>query len=143
MRVSGVLIIPLVFGHLAMMHVIQGVFDLTLAGHGVVGTGLINESGTAVEFVGDRWNYLVGGIAIWRVYDFGLLALAVIHGFNGLRYVFTDYTKNETVKRGLVYLCVILAVVLLVSGGGALFLSIDERAIQTASEALAELQALH
>lgn len=143
MRVSGVLIIPLVFGHLAMMHVIQGVFDLTLAGHGVVGTGLINESGTAVEFVGDRWNYLVGGIAIWRVYDFGLLALAVIHGFNGLRYVFTDYAKNETVKRGLVYLCVILAVVLLVSGGGALFLSIDERAIQTASEALAELQALH
>jgi hypothetical protein len=77
------------------------------------------------------------------VYDFGLLALAVIHGFNGLRYIVTDYAKNETVKRGLVYLCVILAVVLLVSGGGALFLSINERAIQTASEALAELQALH
>ncbi|MGV2438136.1 MAG UNVERIFIED_CONTAM: hypothetical protein LVT10_27320 [Anaerolineae bacterium] len=58
MRVSGHLVFPLVFGHLAMMHVIQGVFDLTLAGHSVVGTGLIDESGTAVEFVGDRWNYL-------------------------------------------------------------------------------------
>ena len=28
MRVSGILIIPLVFGHLAIMHIIQGVFDI-------------------------------------------------------------------------------------------------------------------
>ncbi len=33
MPVSGVLIIPLVFGHLAMMHVIQGVFEITRAGY--------------------------------------------------------------------------------------------------------------
>ncbi|HRF94649.1 MAG TPA: succinate dehydrogenase, cytochrome b556 subunit, partial [Aggregatilineales bacterium] len=42
MRMSGLLIIPLVFGHLAIMHVIQGVFDLTVAGSsvsGVVATG--------------------------------------------------------------------------------------------------------
>jgi succinate dehydrogenase / fumarate reductase cytochrome b subunit len=40
MRISGVLIIPLVFGHLAMMHVIQGVFDLTRVGHVPVFTNL-------------------------------------------------------------------------------------------------------
>ena len=34
MRISGVLILPLVFGHLAMMHVLQGVFDITGSGSG-------------------------------------------------------------------------------------------------------------
>ncbi|MCA9909651.1 MAG: succinate dehydrogenase, cytochrome b556 subunit, partial [Anaerolineae bacterium] len=31
MRISGVLIIPLVFGHLAIAHLVQGVFELNLA----------------------------------------------------------------------------------------------------------------
>ena len=65
MRISGLLIVPLVFGHLAMMHVLQGVFDLTAQGHTIVGTGGIpNQTGTAVEFVANRWNLLVGGVAI-------------------------------------------------------------------------------
>ncbi len=143
MRVSGLLIVPLVFGHLAMMHIIQGVFDLTLAGHTVVGTNMINESGTAVEFVANRWDYFVGGIAVWRVYDFGLLALVTVHGFNGLRYVLTDYFRNETLKRAMIYLCVIGAVVLLVTGGGALLFGVDEEALAIAAEAYAELQAMH
>src|SRR5215207_8491595 len=87
MRISGVLILPLVFGHLAMQHLIQGVFDITTAGSAVVGTNLINDTGTSVEYIADRWNMLVAGVAIWRVYDFALLVLVVIHGFNGLRYV--------------------------------------------------------
>jgi len=102
MRISGILIVPLVFGHLAAMHIVQGVFDLTLQGGQVVGTNAINESGTAVEFVYHRWNFLVGGVYAWRVYDFALLALVTVHGFNGLRYVFTDYVQNEYVKRGLI-----------------------------------------
>lgn len=143
MRVSGVLIVPLVFGHLAMMHIISGVFDITLAGHTVVGTNLINESGTAVEFVHDRWSFLVGGVAIWRVYDFALLTLVTVHGFNGLRYVLTDYFTNDTVKRGVVYLCMIGAVVLLVTGGGALLFGVNADALLLAEEAYAELQAMH
>ena len=142
MRISGVLIIPLVFGHLAMMHVLQGVFDITLAGSNVVGTAVvenvseedaiiylegivpvgghaetedgeeaeedaevetvtvivpngINESGTASEFVAERWNYLWSGVLIWRVYDAALLVLVVMHGFNGLRLVLTDYTMDN------------------------------------------------
>lgn len=141
MRVSGVLIVPLVFGHLAMMHLIQGVFEITAAGHTVVGTGMVNETGTAVEFVASRWNLLVGGVAVWRLYDFALLALTVIHGFNGLRYVLTDYTMSSTVlRRASVYLCVIGAVILLVLGGLALLNTIDSSAIEIAQRAT---EALH
>jgi succinate dehydrogenase / fumarate reductase cytochrome b subunit len=140
MRVSGVIIIPLVFGHLIMIHLIQGVFDLTTAGHSVVGTSMINESGSAVEFVAQRWNYLVAGIAIWRLYDFALLALVVTHGFNGLRYVLTDYTMGSRfLKNAMIYLCVIGAVVLLTLGGLALLNTIDSSAIEVATEATARL----
>lgn len=141
MRVSGVLIIPLVFGHLAMMHVLQGVFDITAQGYTVVGTGgIINQSGTAVEFVANRWNLLVGGVAIWRVYDFALLALVVTHGFNGLRYVLTDYTMSSPLlRRASVYLCLIAGVTLLLLGTGALLGTIDSTAIEMAREAAAGL----
>ncbi len=140
MRASAFLIAPLVLGHLLLMHVIQGVFDITVqqAAVGAVGQGL-NETGTAVEFVGDRWNTLVAGVAIWRVYDFALLALVTTHAFNGLRNVFTDYASNPTVKRGLIYLCIIGALLLLVLGGAALFISVDEAAIGMAQEAIENL----
>lgn len=140
MRASGFLIVPLVFGHLAMMHLIQGVFDLTVAGKTIVGTnGLVNVSGTAVEFVLARWNTSLSGattgLAIWRIYDIGLLLLVTVHGFNGLCYVLTDYTTgNALLKRAAVYLCLIGAVVLLVVGGGALLASIDRDAIVMACE---------
>ena len=136
MRVSGVLILPLVFGHLAMMHVVQGVFDITAAQSTVVGTDIANVSGAATEFVSARWNYGIAGVYVWRLYDFGLLALAVIHGFNGLRYVLTDYARQLTVRRAMVYLCVIGAVILLVVGGAALFNGVNEKAIEMAQEAI-------
>jgi succinate dehydrogenase / fumarate reductase cytochrome b subunit len=140
MRISGFLIVPLVFGHLAMMHIIQGVFDITAAGHAVVGTNIINETGTSVEFVANRWNLLVGGVAVWKVYDFVLLALVVIHGFNGLRLALTDYASfSPLLRRGMVYMCVIGAVVLLVLGSLALLSTIDSTAIQMAQEAAANL----
>jgi succinate dehydrogenase / fumarate reductase, cytochrome b subunit len=140
MRISGFLIVPLVFGHLAIMHIIQGVFDITAAGHSVVGTGLINETGTSVEFVAKRWNLLVGGVAVWRIYDFGLLALVVVHGFNGLRLVLTDYTAfSPLLRRGMMYMCVIGAVTLLVLGCAALLSTIDSGAIQIAEQAASNL----
>jgi succinate dehydrogenase cytochrome b556 subunit len=141
MRVSGLLIVPLVFGHLAMMHILQGVFDITAQGYTVVGTGGIpNQTGTAVEFVANRWNLLVGGVAIWRVYDFALLTLVVMHGFNGLRYVLTDYTMhNAFLRRASVYLCVIAAIILLVLGIGSLLGTIDQAAIEMATEAARKL----
>lgn len=136
MRLSGLLILPLVFGHLAIMHVVQGVFDITAAQSTVVGTDIINATGAATEFVAARWSYGIAGIYIWRVYDFALLALAVIHGFNGLRYVLTDYARQSVVRRAMVYLCVIGTVALLVVGGAALLNGVNEKAIEMAQEAI-------
>jgi succinate dehydrogenase / fumarate reductase cytochrome b subunit len=150
MRISGLLIVPLVFGHLAMMHVIQGVFDLTVAGGSVAGvtaTGTelfgnaINDTGTAVEYVGERWNYLVTSVAVWRFYDFALLVLAGVHGFNGLRYVLTDYTmSNPLLRRASIYVCVIGAVIVLGVGAGALAGTIDRSAVKIALKARYDLE---
>ena len=134
MRLSGVLILPLVFGHLAMMHVIQGVFDITGAGIQVVGTDMVNESGSAVEFVGARWNMLVAGVAIWRIYDGLLLALVVIHGFNGLRHVVNDYAHAPLVNRALNWAIVFGAVALIVVGAWALLAGVDETAYEIAED---------
>ncbi len=134
MRLSGVLILPLVFGHLAMMHVIQGVFDITGAGIQVVGTDIVNESGHAVEFVGARWNMLLAGVAIWRVYDGLLLALVVLHGFNGLRYVVNDYAHPPLVNRALNWAIVFGAVALIVVGAWALLAGVDETAYEIAED---------
>ncbi len=149
MRISGLLIVPLVFGHLAMMHVVQGVFDLTVAGKPIVGVAAtsealignaINDTGTAVEFVGERWNYLVASVAVWRFYDFALLVLAAVHGFNGLRYVLTDYTMtNPLLRRASVYVTIIGAAIIITVGGGALLGTIDRTAVKIALEARYEL----
>jgi succinate dehydrogenase cytochrome b556 subunit len=132
MRLSGVLILPLVFGHLAMMHVIQGVFDITGSGIEVVGTNAVNQSGSAVEFVGARWNMLVAGVAIWRFYDGLLLALVVIHGFNGLRYVVNDYAHPPLVNRALNWAIVFGTVALIVLGMAALLAGVDKTAYEIA-----------
>ncbi|MBN2305505.1 MAG: succinate dehydrogenase, cytochrome b556 subunit [Anaerolineae bacterium] len=132
MRLSGVLILPLVFGHLAMMHVIQGVFDITGSGIEVVGTDIVNQSGQAVEFVGARWDMLVAGVAIWRVYDAVLLALVVVHGFNGLRYVVNDYAHHPVVNRALNWALVFGMVALIVLGAAALIAGVDNTAQQIA-----------
>jgi succinate dehydrogenase / fumarate reductase membrane anchor subunit len=132
MRLSGVLILPLVFGHLAMMHVIQGVFDITGSGIEVVGTNAVNQSGSAVEFVGARWNMLVAGVAIWRFYDGLLLALVVIHGLNGLRYVVNDYAHPPLVNRALNWAIVFGTVALIVLGMAALLAGVDKTAYEIA-----------
>ncbi|MEB2286489.1 MAG: succinate dehydrogenase, cytochrome b556 subunit [Anaerolineae bacterium] len=134
MRLSGLLILPLVFGHLAMMHVIQGVFDITGSGIGIIGTDAINQSGKAVEFVGQRWDMLVVGVAIWRVYDGLLLALVVLHGFNGLRGVVNDYTHPPLINRALNYAIIFGAIALIVVGMAALLAGVDETAYRIAED---------
>jgi succinate dehydrogenase / fumarate reductase cytochrome b subunit len=116
MRISGVIIIPLVFGHLAMMHVIQGVFDITTQGHSIVGTNF-EATGRAADFVLLRWQYVFAGVFIWRIYDILMLALVVIHGFNGMRYVINDYVHNKFVNRGFRFAILGTVIGLLIVGG--------------------------
>ena len=122
MRISGVIIIPLAFGHLAMVHVIQGVFDISKAGVVPVGTQVINESGHAAEFVMHRWNTMFAGVMIWRVYDVMLLALVAIHAFYGLHYVINDYIHPKIVRRGA-HLAALVGCVILITVGGAALIS--------------------
>ncbi|MFP4321066.1 MAG: succinate dehydrogenase, cytochrome b556 subunit [Anaerolineales bacterium] len=136
MRISGLLILPLVFGHLAMMHVIQGVFDITTPGSAIVGTDAVNTNGSALQFVGERWDYLVAGVAVWRLYDGALLALIVIHGFYGLYLVVSDYVHNMVMRRALSWSIVFGAVVLITVGAAALIAGVDETAYDIVVEAM-------
>jgi succinate dehydrogenase cytochrome b subunit len=130
MRISGVLIVPLVFGHLAMMHVIQGVFDITTRGLAPVGTTIANASGSAPEFVSIRWNTMFAGVFVWRLYDVGLLILTVMHGFSGLRYVVNDYAHNVVVNRGLNIAILVTAIGLIIIGGLAIIDTIPQSTVQ-------------
>jgi succinate dehydrogenase / fumarate reductase, cytochrome b subunit len=138
MRISGVLILPLVFGHLAMLHVIQGVFEINMADVQVVGTDATTQNASAVEFVGARWDMLVAGVTIWRLYDGLLLALAATHGFNGLRYIVNDYAHRPLINRALNWAIIFGTIALIAVGTVALVMGADEAAVETARDILAE-----
>ncbi|MBI2956329.1 MAG: succinate dehydrogenase [Acidobacteria bacterium] len=71
MRVSGLLLLFLALGHLAIMHLIHSVEEVNFA------------------FVAERW-----ANPLWRLYDWLLLMLALLHGFNGLRVMVDDYIRS-------------------------------------------------
>ncbi|MCJ7707212.1 MAG: hypothetical protein MUO38_06285 [Anaerolineales bacterium] len=73
MRYSAVLLIPLVWIHIALQDVITGVHGIDL------------------DYVALRWATLG-----WRVYDVALLAFAFAHGVNGLRNVLHDYVHSPS-----------------------------------------------
>jgi len=87
MRVSGVLLVLLVLGHFAIMHVLGGGLDR------------VNFA-----FVSGRW-----ANPFWRVYDFRSLTLALLHGGNGLRVIIDDYARSDA--RRLLYQSASLTVV--------------------------------
>jgi succinate dehydrogenase / fumarate reductase membrane anchor subunit len=98
MRLSGLLLIFLAVGHLAIMHLIHSVEEVNYA------------------FVAERFT-----TPFWRGYDLLMLWLAMAHGTNGLRTILDDYVHapawNRIVKSGL-YL---LVTTLLVMGTLVLF----------------------
>jgi succinate dehydrogenase / fumarate reductase, membrane anchor subunit len=75
MRVSGLLLIILVIGHLLIMNILDG------------GVQRINFG-----FVAGRWSS-----PFWQTWDLLQLWLAELHGTNGLRTIINDYAvKNST-----------------------------------------------
>ena len=75
MRISGLLLVFLALGHLFIMHIRFNVETINYA------------------FVAGRWD-APGVGPVWRLWDFSLIALAVMHGFNGLRQVSFEYVAR-------------------------------------------------
>lgn len=78
MRVSGVLLVVLVFGHL---------FSNLMIGEGV----------HAIDF-----GFVGGKLAnpFWKIWDTLLLWLALIHGTNGMRTIVNDYIDRPALAKG-------------------------------------------
>lgn len=68
MRVSGVVLLFMALGHLAVMHVINNIEVIDY------------------QFVARRY-----ATPFWRTYDLVLLWLALLHGVNGVRTLVDDY----------------------------------------------------
>ena len=81
MRYSGLLLIPLAWGHVLIQDVLVGVHSIDL------------------DYVALRWATLG-----WRVYDFLLLAFAFAHGVNGLRQVLHDFIYDGDTMRKVTWM---------------------------------------
>lgn len=100
MRWSGVLLIPLVWGHVVLQDVLVGVHSID------------------ADYVLLRW-----GMPLWQVYDIALLAFAFAHGMNGLRAVVEDYLHHPVALQ-VVKLIIFLAWLgITLYGGGAIVMS--------------------
>jgi succinate dehydrogenase / fumarate reductase membrane anchor subunit len=71
MRISGLALIFLALVHFSITHILYDVAD------------------TDAAFVASRWDN-----PLWRVYDWALLALGLLHGLNGLRWILDDYIRS-------------------------------------------------
>lgn len=75
MRVSGVVLFFLALIHMYIMHIENDVTQ------------------TTVTFVAHRWSN-----PLWRLFDWLLLALGLLHGGNGLRTIVNDYVHRPVTK---------------------------------------------
>jgi succinate dehydrogenase / fumarate reductase, membrane anchor subunit len=76
MRVSGIVLIFLVLGHLFIMNILDG------------GVQRINFA-----FVAGRW-----ASPFWQAWDLAMLWLAMLHGANGLRTIINDYAERDQTR---------------------------------------------
>lgn len=83
MRVSGLVLVFLALTHFAVTHIVNDVVE------------------TDAAFVGERWDN-----PLWRLFDWTLLALGLLHGLNGLRWIIDDYVRSpgrRTTVKALLY----------------------------------------
>ncbi len=99
MRLSGLALIVLVFGHLFIMNILDG------------GVQRINFA-----FVAGRW-----ASPFWRFWDLAMLWLAEIHGTIGLRTVIDDYARRDATRLWLKVLLYTSAVLIVALGTFVIF----------------------
>lgn len=99
MRISGVVLVFLVIGHLVIMNILDG------------GVQRINFG-----FVAGRW-----ASPFWQVWDLLQLWLAIIHGTNGLRTIIADYASKPRTRFWLHTVLMVSAVFVLLAGTLVIF----------------------
>jgi succinate dehydrogenase / fumarate reductase membrane anchor subunit len=99
MRVSGILLIGLVLGHLFIMNILDG------------GVQRINFA-----FVAGRW-----ASPFWQVWDLLQLWLAMLHGTNGLRTVINDYAERAKTRFTLHTLLYVGSIFIIILGTYVIF----------------------
>ena len=99
MRISGVVLVFLVLGHLFIMTVLDG------------GVQQINFA-----FVAGRWSS-----PFWQTWDLLMLWLAQLHGANGLRTIINDYAERDRTRFWLKMLLYVSTVLILVLGTLVIF----------------------
>lgn len=93
MRLSAILLVPLVWFHTIFTTLVVGAENINL------------------NLVAQRWAALG-----WRVYDVLLLAFAFSHGVNGLRQVLFDFAPSAVTRRALNILLLLFWLLLFVIG---------------------------
>ncbi len=98
MRVSGLVMVFLVLGHIYMNFV------------------LIDVSTINYTYVAERLSNTT-----WKIYDWLILVLAMLHGMNGLRYVMDDWIRNPARRFATKAVVYSLAVLVVIVGSFSLF----------------------
>ena len=93
MRLSGVVLIVLIFGHL---------FVNLMVGDGI----------HAIDFgfVAGKW-----ADPVWMFWDLAMLWLAMLHGTNGVRTIINDYAEKPATRvwlKGILYVATIVIIIL-------------------------------
>ena len=94
MRVSGVLLVVLIFGHL-IVNLVMG------------------EGVKQIDFA-----FVAGKLAtpFWQWWDVVMLWLALIHGVNGMRTIVNDYVLHGGTRRVLIWALWLVAAILIILG---------------------------
>jgi succinate dehydrogenase / fumarate reductase membrane anchor subunit len=99
MRISGLVLVFLVLGHLLIMNVLDG------------GVQRINFG-----FVAGRWSS-----PFWQLWDLLQLWLAMLHGANGMRTVISDYAERPRTRFWLLTLLAAATVFIIALGTLVIF----------------------
>jgi succinate dehydrogenase cytochrome b556 subunit len=99
MRLSGLLMVILVFWHLTIMHFTNDIENIT------------------GQFVANRF----AATPLWIIIDLMILVLAWVHGLNGLRIVLMDYVKRSGARRIVFGLIGLFGLVWFGAGAAVLF----------------------
>ena len=99
MRLSGVVLLVLIFGHL---------FVNLMVGEGI----------HAIDFgfVAGKW-----ADPFWQVWDLAMLWLAMLHGTNGVRTIINDYAERDRTRMTLKTVLYIASAVIIVLGTLVIF----------------------